>query len=40
MGELPYTRLIASDGTATTFSGAADFTKLSQWLATAAPRAQ
>jgi len=32
MGELPYTRLIAGDGTATTFSGAADFTKLSQWL--------
>ena len=32
MGELPYTRLIASDGTATTFSGAADFTKLSRWL--------
>ncbi len=33
MGELPYTRLIASDGTATTFSGAADFEELSQWLA-------
>jgi thiol-disulfide isomerase/thioredoxin len=32
MGELPYTRLIASDGTATTFSGAADFSKLSRWL--------
>ena len=40
MGELPYTRLIASDGTTTTFSGAADFTKLSQWLAAAAPRAR
>jgi thiol-disulfide isomerase/thioredoxin len=32
MGELPYTRLIAGDGTATTFSGTADFKKLSQWL--------
>jgi len=37
MGELPYTRLIASDGTATTFSGAADFTKLSRWLAAEVP---
>lgn len=33
MGELPYTRLIAADGTATTFSGAADFADLSSWLA-------
>lgn len=32
MGELPYTRLIARDGTVTTFSGAADFKSLSQWL--------
>jgi hypothetical protein len=32
MGELPYTRLIASDGKATTFSGTADFKKVSQWL--------
>jgi thiol-disulfide isomerase/thioredoxin len=33
MGELPYTRLIAADGTATSFSGSADFTKLADWLA-------
>lgn len=32
LGELPYTRLIARDGTVTTFSGAADFQSLSQWL--------
>lgn len=32
MGELPYTRLIDSNGKATTFSGTADFKKLSQWL--------
>ena len=32
MGELPYTRLVARDGTVTTFSGAADFKSLSQWL--------
>jgi thiol-disulfide isomerase/thioredoxin len=32
MGELPYTRLIAGDGKATTFSGTADFGKLSRWL--------
>lgn len=32
MGELPYTRLIASDGTRTAFSGTADFTELSKWL--------
>jgi len=32
MGELPYTRLIASDGTVSVFSGAADFAKLSEWL--------
>lgn len=32
MGELPYTRLIARDGTVTTFSGAANFENLSQWL--------
>lgn len=32
MGELPYTRLIASDGAVTTFSGAADFESLSRWL--------
>lgn len=40
MGELPYTRLIASDGTVTTFSGAADFTKLSRWLTATAPQAR
>lgn len=34
MGELPYTRLIAADGSATAFSGAADFTQLGSWLAT------
>jgi thiol-disulfide isomerase/thioredoxin len=33
MGELPYTRLIASDGSATAFSGSADFEKLKNWLA-------
>ncbi|MFA5958098.1 TlpA family protein disulfide reductase [Hyphomicrobium sp.] len=33
MGELPYTRLIAADGSATTFSGAADFADLKTWLA-------
>lgn len=33
MGELPYTRLIAGDGTATAFSGAADFVELGSWLA-------
>jgi len=32
MGELPYTRLISRDGTVKTFSGAADFENLSQWL--------
>jgi len=32
MGELPYTRLVAGDGTATTFSGAADFAELDAWL--------
>jgi thiol-disulfide isomerase/thioredoxin len=32
LGELPYTRLIAGDGTVTTFSGAADFQHLSAWL--------
>lgn len=32
MGELPYTRLVARDGTITTFSGSADFEKLSRWL--------
>ena len=32
MGELPYTRLIAGDGTATAFSGAADFAELGTWL--------
>jgi thiol-disulfide isomerase/thioredoxin len=32
MGELPYTRLIDGDGKATTFSGTADFKKLSEWL--------
>jgi thiol-disulfide isomerase/thioredoxin len=32
MGELPFTRLIDGDGKATTFSGTADFKKLSQWL--------
>lgn len=31
-GELPYTRLVAGDGSVTTFSGTADFTKLTQWL--------
>lgn len=34
MGELPYTRLVARDGKLTTFSGAADFESLSQWLGT------
>jgi len=33
MGELPYTRLIASDGSATAFSGPADFPQLGSWLA-------
>jgi thiol-disulfide isomerase/thioredoxin len=33
MGELPYTRLVSSDGTETAFSGVADFAKLSEWLA-------
>jgi thiol-disulfide isomerase/thioredoxin len=33
MGELPYTRLIASDGSATAFSGSADFEELKDWLA-------
>lgn len=32
MGELPYTRLIARDGTVKAFSGAADFESLSRWL--------
>jgi thiol-disulfide isomerase/thioredoxin len=32
MGELPYTRLIGGDGSATTFSGSADFTDLGAWL--------
>jgi thiol-disulfide isomerase/thioredoxin len=32
MGELPYTRLIGSDGLATTFSGSADFAYLGAWL--------
>lgn len=35
MGELPYTRLIARDGTVKTFSGTADFDSLSQWLGAA-----
>ena len=34
MGELPYTRMIAGDGSATAFSGSADFQKLQEWLAT------
>jgi thiol-disulfide isomerase/thioredoxin len=33
MGELPYTRLISIDGSATTFSGSADFADLGAWLA-------
>ncbi len=33
MGELPYTRLIGADGSATTFSGSADFADLGAWLA-------
>ncbi len=33
MGELPYTRLIGSDGSTTTFSGSADFADLGAWLA-------
>jgi hypothetical protein len=33
MGELPYTRLIAGDGSATAFSGPADFEQLGSWLA-------
>jgi thiol-disulfide isomerase/thioredoxin len=32
MGELPYTRLIAADGSASSFSGAADFSDLTRWL--------
>ena len=32
MGELPYTRMISSDGSATAFSGSADFKKLQEWL--------
>jgi thiol-disulfide isomerase/thioredoxin len=32
MGELPYTRLIGGDGSATTFSGSADFADLGAWL--------
>ncbi|WP_052699288.1 hypothetical protein [Hyphomicrobium sp. 99] len=34
MGELPYTRLIAGDGTVTAFSGLADFEELGSWLTT------
>lgn len=33
MGELPYTRLIAGDGSVTAFSGPADFEQLGSWLA-------
>jgi len=33
MGELPYTRLIAGDGSATAFSGSANFADLGVWLA-------
>jgi len=33
MGELPYTRLIGSNGSTTTFSGSADFADLGEWLA-------
>jgi hypothetical protein len=33
MGELPYTRLIGGDGSATAFSGPADFEQLGSWLA-------
>lgn len=35
LGELPYTRLIAADGTITSVSGAADFAHLAHWLAPA-----
>ncbi len=34
MGEMPRTRLVAADGSVTSFSGAADFAKLTDWLAT------
>ena len=34
MGELPYTQMIAGDGSATAFSGSADFQKLQEWLTT------
>jgi len=37
MGELPYTRLTKSDGSVTTFSGAADFQEINRWLATQKP---
>ncbi len=33
MGELPYTRLIGSDGSTTTFSGSTDFADLGAWPA-------
>ncbi|MBY0559508.1 hypothetical protein [Hyphomicrobium sp.] len=33
MGELPYTRLIAGDGSVKAFSGPADFEQLGSWLA-------
>jgi thiol-disulfide isomerase/thioredoxin len=33
MGELPYTRLIGSNGSTTTFSGSAEFADLGAWLA-------
>ena len=37
MGELPYTRLITSDGAATAFSGPANFGDLASWLARNSP---
>ncbi len=37
MGELPYTRLIAADGSATAASGATDFSDLKAWLANQKP---
>ncbi len=33
-GEMPYTRMISSDGAVTEFSGSADFGEVSTWLAT------
>lgn len=37
MGELPYTHLITDDGTASAFSGPANFEDMSSWLAKTGP---